>query len=148
VKKTLTAKNVFENPVSGNKFAAGKTSRKSNGTYALAKLEINPGDGKRLHTHRTFTKSFLSVKDKLGVRINNEEYKLAPGQSMKLPLNTNHQFLNLSHQPMTLYIKFEPGHDKFIKMVLGALFPVFRRLPSGARKNAIEEKLPDRYFYE
>jgi len=115
MKKTPTVKKVFENPIFRDKVTVVKTSEETNGSYSLAELELNPGGGNPLHSHSAFTETFLSVKGKLGVRINNEKFELAPGQSKTVPLNTNHHFFNPTDQTITFQIKFEPGHDNFIK---------------------------------
>lgn len=108
-------KRVFINPLYKDKATVLKFTHETKGAYLLGELEVAPGGGNPMHTHAAFQETFTAVKGILGIRIRNERFYLRPGESMTVPLHTPHCFFNDDDEPITCHIKFEPGHDGFIK---------------------------------
>ena len=115
MKKQLTARRVFVNPVFNDKAVVLKTSEETGGAYSLGELVIYPGGGNYMHTHSAFEETFIAVKGELGVMLRNKKHILQPGESITVPLHAPHHFFNSGKEPVTCHIKFVPGHEDFVK---------------------------------
>jgi mannose-6-phosphate isomerase-like protein (cupin superfamily) len=115
MKKQLTAKRLFVNPIYQDKATVLKTSSETGGAYTEGELEVAPGGGNFMHTHSAFEEIFTAVKGVLGVTIKNRKYFLKPGESITIPLHTPHHFFNAGTESLTCRVKFIPGHEDFVK---------------------------------
>lgn len=115
MKKQLTARRVFINPVFKDKAVVLKTSEETGGAYSLGELTVYPGGGNYMHTHSAFEETFTTVEGELGVMLRDKEHMLKPGESITVPLHTPHHFFNNGKEPVTCRVKFVPGHEGFVK---------------------------------
>jgi quercetin dioxygenase-like cupin family protein len=115
MKKQLTARRVFVNPVFKDKAVVLKTSEETGGAYSLGELVVYPGGGNYMHTHSAFEETFTAVKGELGVMLGDKKHILLPGDSITVPLHEPHHFFNSSNEPVTCHVKFVPGHEDFVK---------------------------------
>lgn len=115
MKKQLTARREFVNPVFKDKAVVLKTSGETGGAYSLGELVVYPGGGNYMHTHSAFEETFTAVKGSLGVMLNGKKHMLQPGESITVPLHAPHHFFNDGKDPITCQVKFVPGHEDFVK---------------------------------
>lgn len=115
MRKNLTIRKVFINPIYKDKATVLKSLDETGGTYMLAELVVYPGGGNFMHTHSAFEETFTAVKGTLGVVLNNKKHYLQPGDSVTVPLHAPHHFFNNCKEPITCHIKFTPGHEGFVK---------------------------------
>lgn len=115
MKKKLTVKRVFVNPVFKDRATVLENVEETGGKYMLGELEVAPGGGNFMHTHIAFEETFTAVKGVLGIALKNKKYFLNPGESITIPLHTPHHFFNPGKEPITCHIKFVPGHEGFVK---------------------------------
>lgn len=115
MEKKLTPRKVFYNPIYRDKVTVLKSASETGGLYSLGELEVSPGGGNSLHVHTTFEETFTAVSGELGVMLGDKLYSLRPGESITVPRNTPHHFINKGRETIVCQIKFVPGHEDFIK---------------------------------
>jgi len=111
----MVPRKVFYNPVYRDRVRVLKSAAETGGLYSLGELEVSPGGGNNMHIHTAFEETFTAVRGELGVVLNNHIYNLRPGESLTVPRNTPHHFVNKTGETITCQIKFVPGHENFIK---------------------------------
>ncbi|HTF28197.1 MAG TPA: cupin domain-containing protein [Flavitalea sp.] len=111
----FVARRVFYNPIYRDKATVLKSYDDTGGLYTLGELEVAPGGGNTLHIHTAFEETFTVVRGELGVVLQNRLYILRPGESITVPKNTPHHFVNKSNESIICHVKFVPGHEDFFK---------------------------------
>jgi mannose-6-phosphate isomerase-like protein (cupin superfamily) len=115
MEKQLTPRKVFYNPVYRDKVTVLKSAADTGGLYSLGELEVSPGGGNGMHVHTCFEETFIAVDGEIGVVMGSRQYLLKPGESITVPRNTPHHFVNRSRGTVTCHVKFVPGHENFMK---------------------------------
>ena len=108
-----SSRRTYENPVIGDKIVFLRTSRETDGAYTLIELELAPGGGNTLHTHRTFTETFIPLEGKLEVQCGRERRVIEPGEFFTVPVGATHCFRNPTNGPIKFQVKLESGHQGF-----------------------------------
>src|SRR5690349_9330924 len=109
------SREVYENPLIGDKVVFLKTSRATGGEYTLMELEVAAGGGNALHTHKTAAETFTVLEGNLEVQAGKERRTLKTGESFTVPPKIAHCFRNPSQQSIKFLVEFRPGHEGFEK---------------------------------
>ncbi|HTE23542.1 cupin domain-containing protein [Flavitalea sp.] len=115
MEKKLVPRKVFYNPIYRDKVTVLKSASETGGLYSLGELEISPGGGDSMHVHSAFEETFTAVRGELGVMLSGKLYNLRPGESITVPRNTTHHFINKSGETIVCQVRFVPGHGDFVK---------------------------------
>jgi len=115
MEKKLLPRKVFFNPIYRDKVTVLKSAAETGGLYSLGQLEVSPSGRNSMHIHTAFEETFTAVKGELGVFLKNRLYRLRPGESITVPRNTPHYFVNKTQETITCEVRFVPGHENFIK---------------------------------
>ena len=115
MEKQLSPRRVFYNPIYKDKVTVLKSSGDTGGLYSLGELEVAPGGGNGMHIHTSFEETFIAVDGEIGVVLGSRQYLLKPGESITIPKNTPHHFINTTAGTVRCHVKFVPGHENFIK---------------------------------
>ena len=68
-----------------------------------------------MHVHTAFEETFTAVRGELGVVLRGKLYSLRPGESITVPRNTPHHFVNRTSETIVCQVRFVPGHEDFVK---------------------------------
>lgn len=115
-------KKVYTNPLIGDKAVFLKTAAETNGEYSLIEVELAPGGGNTLHSHRDFTETFVPLEGELLIRNGDRQMVLKPGEKATVPVNALHLFKNPGDKPIKFHVELRPGHSGFencIKIAYG-----------------------------
>jgi mannose-6-phosphate isomerase-like protein (cupin superfamily) len=115
MEKKLVPRKVFYNPIYRDKVTVLKSASETGGLYSLGELEVSPGGGNTMHVHSAFEETFTAVRGELGVVLRGRLYRLSPGESITVPRNTPHHFINKSGETIVCQVRFVPGHEGFVK---------------------------------
>lgn len=115
MEKKLIPRKVFYNPIYRDKVTVLKSASETGGLYSLGELEVSPGGGNSMHVHTAFEETFTAIHGELGVVLGDRLYSLRPGESITVPRNTPHHFINKTAETIVCRIRFVPGHEDFVK---------------------------------
>ena len=104
-----TPTRVIENPILKDRITFLKTAAETDGELLLMCVELLPGGGIPLHYHSAFTEQFEVVEGQLGVMLNGQHHVLKAGESIFIPLKTNHRFFNTFDVPVTFITEVRPA---------------------------------------
>ncbi len=115
-------KDVFINPVIGDRATFLKLSENTGHRFSLIEIDLVAGGGNTLHYHNAFSETFTVLNGELAVQVNKEIKVLQPGESFTVPPRVLHCFSNKTKQPATFHVTITPGHTGFengIKIAYG-----------------------------
>jgi len=90
-----------------------ESSNESDGAHTLIEMELQPGDGNRLHYHKYVTEKFTAIRGELWVDVGREKIRLQPGESITAPADVVHRFHNPGKRSLIFRIKLTPGQEMF-----------------------------------
>ena len=106
-------KRIFENPLMKDRIMLVESSNESGGAHTLIEMELQPGDGNRLHYHKYITEKFTAIRGELWVEVGRDRIRLQPGESTMAPADVVHRFYNPGSRSIIFRIKLTPGHEMF-----------------------------------
>jgi mannose-6-phosphate isomerase-like protein (cupin superfamily) len=80
MKKKLTARRVFVNPIYKDRAIVLENIEETGGKYMLGELEVAPGGGNFMHTHSAFEETFTAVKGTLGIVLKDKKLFFETGR--------------------------------------------------------------------
>lgn len=98
------------------------TARESGYKITELEVELRPGGGNDLHTHRNFTETFIPLEGALEVTAGKNKLLLEPGEAFTVPIGMPHNFSNPGRKPVRFRCVIEPGHEGFeysLRMLYG-----------------------------
>src|SRR5262249_43138131 len=64
------------------------------GAYSLLQMEVQSGNGNRLHVHHHAEEAFFVLEGELAIRIRDEEHRASAGSLILVPRGEPHSFAN------------------------------------------------------
>lgn len=110
------------NPINGEYTTIIESALQSGGSHSLLEVSLNPGGGNPMHYHTRFTEEFTAVKGILSIGLGYKVTQLHPGESILVPIRTEHRFFNATDDVIIFRIKLrdgQPGFENFIKALFG-----------------------------
>lgn len=97
----------------GERITFLETSDETDGAYEYIEVFLPPGgEGPPLHYHKNFEESFEVLEGELKILFGEGEKVLKAGDTLVVPKETNHTFLNASEEhTVTFRVKIEPAHQ-------------------------------------
>ncbi|SEQ42242.1 cupin domain-containing protein [Piscibacillus halophilus] len=115
----------FSNKFTGEKITFLETSQDTNGEYEYIEVFLPPGmSGAPLHSHERFEEEVEVVEGELKVVIGHGSKFLTEGETLLIPKETPHMFMNAStNKPVTFRTKIKPAHyfEESIRILYGLM---------------------------
>ncbi len=111
-------KRIFEDPLMKDRIMLVESSKESGGAHTLIEMELQPGNGNRLHYHKYITEKFIAIRGELWVELGRQKIRLQPGQSVTAPADVVHRFYNPGKRSVIFRIKLTPGNEMFEQSVV------------------------------
>jgi quercetin dioxygenase-like cupin family protein len=106
------------------------------GRYCLIDMHIPPGGGPPPHRH-DFEESFTILEGEIEATLRGQQSVLRAGETINIPANAPHSFVNASREPARLLCICAPaGQEEFFAQV-GV--PVLNRTAAPPRLDAVEQ---------
>jgi quercetin dioxygenase-like cupin family protein len=101
----------------GNTYTLLLTGEDTDGRYCLIDMHIPPGGGPPTHRH-DFEESFTILQGQIEATFRGKKTAVKAGQTINIPANAPHSFINAGDQPVRLLCICAPaGEEEFFKQV-------------------------------
>lgn len=116
----VKAGDVLENPVTGERGVIRVGTEESGGELLVVDLYVRPGGAVMgEHVHPAIEESFTVVRGRLGYRLGGREGVAEPGQRLRVPRGTAHDWWNAGEEEAQVLVEIVPG-ARFEEMIRNA----------------------------
>ena len=119
--------------VVGDTYTILLSSEDTNGRYCLIDMHVPPGGGPPPHRH-DFEESFTVFEGEIEATFRGEKSVVRTGQTISIPANAPHSFINASQQPARLLCICSPAGQEEFFLAIG--IPVVARTTPAPKPDA------------
>lgn len=127
----------------GDTYTILLTGKQTAGRYCLIDMHIPPGGGPPPHRH-DFEESFTVLAGEIEATFRGRRLTVQAGQTVNIPANAPHQFINASQQPARLLCICSPAGQEEFFMEVGVPVPTRTApppKPDAAAQAALKAKM-------
>jgi quercetin dioxygenase-like cupin family protein len=101
--------------LAGNTYTITVSGKDTNGRFSVIDMHVLPGGGPAPHRH-DFEETFIVVEGEVQATFRGETSTVRAGETIHIPANAPHKFLNTSDRPARLTCICSPaGQEEFFK---------------------------------
>lgn len=116
----LKAKDVLENPITGERAVVRVGTAESSGELLVADLYVRPGGAVMgEHVHPAIEESFTVLRGRLGYRLDGREGVAGPEERLHVPRGTAHDWWNAGDEEAQVLVEISPA-ARFEEMIRNA----------------------------